>query len=244
MIHPDLPALALSVRQPWAWCIIHGGKHLENRTQGALNHMSRSVRHIAIHASTGMTRDEYEDVVDHPGLRERGLTLPRPDELIRGAIIGHVRIIDRISMSHSHWWCGPRALVLADPVAVDPIPVLGELGFFDWRAERCQTRVLNRYRPDEKRAPAAIDDPKPWMRAWPGRYHPYSNAPDKVIMPAETPLLDALQPKLPVNDQVVFPIDARTTDDERAGRTDDHGERGVTVTIHPREFHRINLKRD
>lgn len=190
MIHPELPALALSVRQPWAWCIIHGGKHLENRTQGTLNHMSRSVTHIAIHASTGMTREEYEDVVDHPGLRERGLTLPRPDELIRGAIIGHVRIVDRISHSHSHWWCGPRALVLADPVAVEPIPVIGELGFFDWRQPRCRERVLRRGHFNETREAAAIAEPLKWMIAWPGRFHPYSNAPDKIIRLAETPLFD------------------------------------------------------
>lgn len=189
----DLPMYALSVRQPWAWCIIHAGKHLENRTQGALNHMSKSVTHIAIHASTGMTRKEYEDVLEHPGLRlpsENGEKLPRPDELIRGAIIGHVRIIDRISASNSPWWCGPRALVLADPVAIEPIPCIGELGFFEWRAERCQTRVLRRGHFNETREPAAIDPPKPWMKAWPGRFHPYSNAPDKIIMPAETPLFD------------------------------------------------------
>ena len=29
----------------------------------------RAVTRLAIHASKGMTRDEYEDVVDHPGLR-------------------------------------------------------------------------------------------------------------------------------------------------------------------------------
>ena len=39
-----------------------------------------------------------------------------------------VRIVDRISQSNSHWW-GPRVLVFADPVAVEPIPVIGELGF-------------------------------------------------------------------------------------------------------------------
>lgn len=184
-----LPRFALSVRQPWAWCIIHAGKHLENRSQGALNHMSKSVTHIAIHASTGMTREEYEDLIDHPGLRlpsANGAQLPRPDELVRGAIIGHVRIIDRISNSNSPWWCGPRALVLADPVAIHPIPVIGELGFFEWGAERCQTRVLNRYRHNETREPAAIDGPKPWMKAWPGRHHSFSKAKDKVIPPADS----------------------------------------------------------
>jgi hypothetical protein len=35
----DLPRLAISVRQPWAWAIIHGGKPLENRTAGAIKFM-------------------------------------------------------------------------------------------------------------------------------------------------------------------------------------------------------------
>lgn len=34
----DIPHLALSVRQPWAWAIIHAGKDIENRTWQAVNH--------------------------------------------------------------------------------------------------------------------------------------------------------------------------------------------------------------
>ena len=131
----DLPVMALSVRQPWAWAIIHAGKHLENRTQGALNYMGRDVTWLAIHASKGMTRDEYETMIDHPGLdlpEANGAKLPRPDELVRGAIIGHVCVTDRISTSTSPWWCGPRALVFSNTVAVDPIPCVGSLGFFRW----------------------------------------------------------------------------------------------------------------
>ena len=30
------PSVALSVRQPWAWAIIHGGKDVENRTKYAI----------------------------------------------------------------------------------------------------------------------------------------------------------------------------------------------------------------
>lgn len=186
MIHPELATIgyALSVRQPWAWCIIHGGKHLENRTQGALKHMSKSVTHIAIHASTGMTREEYEDVLDHPGLRERGLELPRPDELTRGAIIGHVRIVDRISNSNSPWWCGPRALVLADPVAIDPIACRGALGFFDWRNGLQQVKTWNR-----EAGPAQLEEPKPWMKAWPRAHHLKREAPEAMgLLPDINPV--------------------------------------------------------
>lgn len=148
----DLPKHALSVRQPWAWAIIYAGKHLENRSPGAIKYMSRDVRRLAIHASKGMTRDEYEDMIDHPGLRmpeAKGALLPRPEALIRGAIIGYVDVIDRVSESRSPWWCGPRALVLANPVAIDPIPSVGALGYFEWKPG------------------GELDPPKPWMTAWP-----------------------------------------------------------------------------
>ena len=47
----DLPQLALSVRQPWAWAIIHGGKPLENRSQGAIDYMRPLRGRRAIHAA-------------------------------------------------------------------------------------------------------------------------------------------------------------------------------------------------
>jgi len=31
-----LPSIALSVRQPWAWAIIHAGKPVENRSKLAI----------------------------------------------------------------------------------------------------------------------------------------------------------------------------------------------------------------
>lgn len=57
----DLPAYAISVRQPWAWAIVHAGKPGENRAKRAitLGGMDQHCQ-LAIHASTGMTRDEYD----------------------------------------------------------------------------------------------------------------------------------------------------------------------------------------
>ena len=57
----DLPKLALSVRQPWAWAIIHADKDIENRSWQAVNHGLRQRGRICIHAAKGMTRDEYEE---------------------------------------------------------------------------------------------------------------------------------------------------------------------------------------
>lgn len=54
-VRPEFPAVALSIRQPWAWLIIHGGKDIENRTWP-----TRFRGRVAVHAGKGMTRDEYE----------------------------------------------------------------------------------------------------------------------------------------------------------------------------------------
>lgn len=169
-----LPRIALSVRQPWAWAIIHGGKRLENRTAMAIRsgRMITGVR-IAIHASSGMTRDEYESARDG-AFRWAKLdpqTIPRPDALVRGAIIGSVFVDHVISKSTSPWFVGPRALVLADPEACDPIGCKGQLGYFNWRPEG---------------EPCA---PLRWMQAWPNRYHPHAKTPDGIIVQDDQPAL-------------------------------------------------------
>lgn len=123
---------ALSIRQPWAWCIIHAGKDIENRN------WSTSYRGLVlIHASKGMTRDEYEDCLDtlhhisraHPF--PAGLTLPDFEALERGGIIGQARIIDCVSSSPSAWFFGPCGFVLADVEPLPFRPLKGALGFFN-----------------------------------------------------------------------------------------------------------------
>lgn len=143
----DLPKLALSVRQPWAWAIIYAGKDVENRDWRRPNPGLTFRGRVAIHASSGMTRDEYDAVMP------RG-TLPIPPAhlLVRGAIIGHVQIMDIIrdpgrEMITSPWFTGPVGLLLAHPVAIEPIPCAGALGFFDWR----------------RNATEAITPPAKWM---------------------------------------------------------------------------------
>ena len=78
-----------------------------------------------------------------------GVICPLPDELIRGAIIGTVSVIDVVTESNSPWFFGPRGLVLSDPKPISAIPCSGALGYFAWQRG------------------GAIDEPKPWMCAWP-----------------------------------------------------------------------------
>lgn len=127
----DLPELALSVRQPWAWAIIHAGKDIENRSWQAVNHGLRIRGRIAIHAAKGMTREEYEDTKDF--LFDRGFCCPEAKDILRGGIIGSVEVVDVVSESDSPWFFGPRGLVLRDPVPCEFIPAVGQLGYFKWQ---------------------------------------------------------------------------------------------------------------
>lgn len=147
-----LPGYALSVRQPWAWAIIHGGKDVENRTKMAITKGSMMApRRVAIHASKGMTRDEYETARDF--MASIGVECPRPDALVRGAVIGSVSITAVAKDSSSPWFFGPWCLELEAPAACDPIPYSGALGVFPWSG---RAALLG-----------AIEPIKPWMAAWP-----------------------------------------------------------------------------
>mgnify|MGYP001114609934 CR=1 FL=1 len=47
---------ALSIRQPWAWLIVHAGKNIENRSWRSHYH-----GRFLVHAAKGMTRQEYDE---------------------------------------------------------------------------------------------------------------------------------------------------------------------------------------
>ncbi len=148
----ELPSIALSIRQPWAWAIVMGFKDIENRNRFATSKGDMRPLPIAVHAAQGMTRAEYEDAAET--MARIGVTCPRPDDLIRGAIVGAVTVTAIVAHHPSPWFFGPRGLVLADARTVDPIPAAGKLGYFAWQ-------------PGGTIAPAL-----PWMRAWPNRASP------------------------------------------------------------------------
>jgi hypothetical protein len=111
---------ALSVQQPWAWAIIHAGKCIENR-DWRTHHRGW----IAIHASATVRKGER---------MPRGVRAPREEELIPGAIIGVVRIVDVVEWSRSKWF-DPRSKfgwVLERPRAFrKPIACSGALSLWD-----------------------------------------------------------------------------------------------------------------
>jgi hypothetical protein len=105
---------AISVRQPWAYAILHLGKDVENRP------MRTHFRgRILIQASLTVERDEA-----------LALKLD-PDELPTGAIVGDVEIIDCVDNSRSKWAePGQWHWRLKNPRYLKtPIPFKGKLGF-------------------------------------------------------------------------------------------------------------------
>lgn len=140
--------VALTLIQPWAWCVAHAGKLVENRTWKPPAHLIGG--YLAIHAGKKLDRETILE------LREDGVDVPATVEL--GAIVAVARVagwvkdngafIDsrrevtaRAGVSQaraeeiirSRWWAGPIGWVLEDVVAIDPVPALGSQGL--WTVE-------------------------------------------------------------------------------------------------------------
>jgi hypothetical protein len=157
-----LPHVALSVRQPWAWAIIYAGKDIENRSPAAIRHFGIPIEEtegvvahrICIHASRGMTRDEYDDAAAF--MKSIGVECPRPDQLVRGGIIGTVDVEDIVDEHESEWFFGPCGLLLANAKPCAPVFLPGALGYFNW------AHMLAKHGEG-----CAAEQPLPWMLAWP-----------------------------------------------------------------------------
>jgi hypothetical protein len=120
---------ALSIRQPWAWLIIHGGKDVENRSWNT-KHRGR----FLVHASQGMTSEEYCDGLEF-AMKAGDITLlrnfPTAQEMQRGGIVGSVELVDSVDTSDSPWYMGQKAFVLRDPKPMPFLPFKGRLQFFE-----------------------------------------------------------------------------------------------------------------
>ena len=129
----------ITVRQPWAWAIVHGGKDVENRTRNIVGSYRGPV---AIHAAKKIASldEEWAD-------RLVGV-IPRDDDSYPlAAIIGVVDLVgvhdvEKCRDPSDPWpatlcsaWAmwGQLHLELANPRAIDPIPAKGKLGL--WRPD-------------------------------------------------------------------------------------------------------------
>ena len=126
----------LSVRQPWAWAIVHGFKNIENRTW-----RSRFRGRLFIHASMKQEDDDVGFVCRRIA-RIRGLPARRVRdgyfvELQLGAVIGAVTMVDCVETHASIWFEGPHGFVFEDPCPLPVFPLRGKPGIF--KAElRCR----------------------------------------------------------------------------------------------------------
>lgn len=120
---------ALSIRQPWAWLIIHGGKDIENRSWHT-KHRGR----FLVHAAKGMTNKEYCDGLEF-AMKAGDITLlrdfPTSQDMQRGGIIGSVELVGSIDSSESPWYMGQKAFTLRDPKPLPFLPYKGQLQFFE-----------------------------------------------------------------------------------------------------------------
>lgn len=120
----------LSIRQPWAWAILHAGKDIENRSWP-----TKMRGRVLVHAGLGFdssVSDDWIGFIMRSAVRlgTPPSSVPWAAELPRGGIVGTVEIVDCVSESASPWFFGPYGFVLRNPRPVSFIPLRGHLGFF------------------------------------------------------------------------------------------------------------------
>lgn len=119
---------ALSVRQPWAWAILHAGKRHENRSWKT-NYRGPLLIHASLKADDEAAWSFVEDRCE--ALRPNSIFILPRKSVDYGGIVGVVDVIDCVSESNSPWFFGPHALVLANPRPCEFLPWKGRLGLFD-----------------------------------------------------------------------------------------------------------------
>ncbi|MCS3426711.1 ASCH domain-containing protein [Leucobacter aridicollis] len=90
----------LTVQQPWAWAIIHGGKDVENRVRNIAGDYRGPV---AIHAGLAFDRAGLNDRTLHAKWEEFGGPHAPGNWSDRGAIIGVVDLTDVHAVANAHF---------------------------------------------------------------------------------------------------------------------------------------------
>jgi len=133
----------LTVKQPWAWGLIHGPKRIENRGWEC-HHRGP----LLIHA--GKSRSYFSDADDLDAAmlafrEELGADLPAPDQLDYGVILGIVDVVDCLRLNvalrryvdaghpdQRPFAEGPYCIITANPQPLKrPVPYRGAQGLFD-----------------------------------------------------------------------------------------------------------------
>jgi len=133
---------ALSVRQPWAWAIVHGLKPWENRPR-RFNYRGP----LLIHASQAAGERDYAFAVE---LIESltGRSPPARNAIERGGIVGAAELTDcaePLAEDDGGWRGeGSFGLRLENPICLPFRAMRGALGLFTVRLTLHETRTLGR----------------------------------------------------------------------------------------------------
>lgn len=134
---------ALTIQQPWAWCIARGPKRIENRTW--VPPMSSAFTVLAIHAGKRLdysmeafmrvhgdvSVDRYMDGQYGLALEARRIEPCQLGELPRGAIVACAWLVGHVTDGKGDpWWAGPYGWKLAGVVSFDPVPCIGAQGLW------------------------------------------------------------------------------------------------------------------
>lgn len=130
--------MAISIRQPWAWAILHGGKDVENRVWPTKYRGS-----ILIHAAKRYEPDD-EEFVARTAYETASVSFPGRDALRCGGIVGAAYLARCVTDMDSPWFFGPFGfeLTCARPLPFFATP--GRLGLFrvaDRPEWNCRTAV-------------------------------------------------------------------------------------------------------
>ena len=113
---------AISIRQPWAWCIVNGYKDIENRTWST-KHRGR----ILIHAAKTIDLEHVyflREIFEDEGI-------DFPDKFLTGGIVGTAVLKDCVTSHKSEWFSGPYGFVLSKAKPLPFRPYRGQLGIYE-----------------------------------------------------------------------------------------------------------------
>jgi hypothetical protein len=96
----DLPRLALSLKQPWAYAVMHLGKDVENRVW-----FRPDPGPVWIAASQQVTRRYFDQAVEIIKTIAPGAIVPPIDALPYGCIVGRANIVD-VALPGGWRWSG------------------------------------------------------------------------------------------------------------------------------------------
>jgi hypothetical protein len=114
----------VTIKQPWAYAIIHLGKDIENRSWAP-----KYRGPLLIHAGASMRACDFERVCAYA--EEDGLPVPQRKDMLLGGIIGRVNLVKVVEKSRSKWFGGPYGWVLENPQPLPFYPLKGRLGLFE-----------------------------------------------------------------------------------------------------------------